>query len=184
MSTCTSSVFGGCSSCSGWNGLNTCGGLSSHVNPYGCSGGTASGYIHPIHCAQARYSCANCENGATLVIHKIVLNACGGQNCTPRTFSLRITGPSYPSGEIFTLRAGSCLELDEPLVIAGLIPGQYTIEEIYACPNQYVSTITGPVCGQTVLLSASCAPTVVTIVSRRRLCRLCTGCHSCSACGV
>lgn len=70
----------------------------------------------------AHFCCAGWENGPTLVIHKIVLEPCGNQSCTERTFTLRITGPSYPNGEIFTLRAGSCTQLDEPLVISGLEP--------------------------------------------------------------
>ncbi len=130
-------------------------------------------WVQPILCNSARYACAECENGATLVIHKIVLEPLGDQSCTPRTFTLRVTGPSYPTGELFQLRAGSCYELDEPLVIAGLMPGQYSIEEVFNTPNEYVSTITGPVCGRCVTLTCSSAPTVVTIVNRRRLCRLC-----------
>lgn len=132
-------------------------------------------YMHPIFCNQAHYCSASTESGATLVIHKIVLEACANQSCTPRTFNLRITGPSYPCGEVFQLRAGNCLELDEPLVISNLEPGAYTIEEIEACPNTYISTITGPVCGHTVLLTAGGPPTVITIVSRKRFCRLCQG---------
>ena len=111
------------------------------------------------------------ENGPTLVIHKIVLEPCGSQSCTERTFTLRITGPSYPNGEIFTLRAGSCTQLDEPLVISGLEPGCYAIEELLNRPNEYCTTITGPVMGNVVQLTNSCVPTVVTIVNRKRLCR-------------
>jgi len=121
----------------------------------------------------AQFSSAGTENGATLVIHKIVLDACGNQSCTPRTFSLRITGPSYPCGEVFHLRAGSCTELDEPLVITGLEPGTYCIEEVHTCQNEYISTFTGPVCGREVTVTNGYYPTVITIVSRKRLCRLC-----------
>lgn len=122
--------------------------------------------------------------GATLVIHKIVLEPCGNQSCTPRNFNIRITGPSYPSGEIFSLRAGSCIELDEPLVIAGLSAGQYTIEEVFTTPHEYITTITGPVDGRTVTLTEGGAPTVVTLVNRKRLCRLCLndGCGCSCAC--
>lgn len=79
-----------------------------------------SEWLHPLCCNPAHFCCAGWENGPTLVIHKIVLEPCGNQSCTERTFTLRITGPSYPNGEIFTLRAGSCTQLDEPLVTAGL----------------------------------------------------------------
>ena len=100
-----------------------------------------------------------------------MLEPCGGQSCTERTFTLRITGPSYPNGETFTLRAGSCTQLDEPLVISGLEPGCYTIEELMSRPYEYCTTITGPVMGNVVRLTNSCVPTVVTIVNRKQLCR-------------
>ena len=128
-------------------------------------------WLHPLCCNPAHFCCAGCENGPTLVIHKIVLEPCGGQSCTERTFTLRITGPSYPTGETFTLRAGSCTQLDEPLVISGLEPGCYTIEELMSKPYEYCTTITGPVMGNVVRLTNSGVPTVVTIVSRKQLCR-------------
>lgn len=69
-----------------------------------------------IRCAATRRISAAraAENGPTLVIHKIVLEPCGGQSCTERTFTLRITGPSYPNGETFTLPRGELHQLDEP----------------------------------------------------------------------
>lgn len=172
MSNCTS----GCSSFP-WHGCNPW-----DFPPFGCCAQwncPYSRWLHPICCNPAYYSCAGSENGGTLVIHQIVLEASGEQSCTPRTFQLRITGPSYPCGEVFTLRAGSCLELDEPLVISGLEAGQYRIEQLWDCGDEFISTFTGPVCGQVVTVSASAAPTVVTIVSRRQRCRRC----GCSACG-
>ena len=132
-------------------------------------------YVQPICSNPAQYSDAGTLQGATLVIHKIALEACGEQSCTPRTYNIRITGPSYPCGEVFQLRAGSCTELDEPLVITGLEPGTYCIEELHRCPNQVISTMTGPVCGHKVTVTNSYMPTVVTICSRRRLCTLCHG---------
>ena len=147
-----------------------------------CSSCPYPEWVQPIFCNQTRYTSAGDENGATLVIHTIVLEPCGDKTCTPRTFTLNITGPSYPNGETFTLRAGSCIELDEPLVISGLIPGCYTIEQLFNTPNEYVSTFTGPVCGQSVMLTNSASPTVVTIVNRKRLCRLCRSAFSCG-CG-
>ena len=149
-------------------------------------GASCSRWVQPIstctaqYANAAQYSNAGTTNGGTLVIHQIVLNACGGQDCTPRTFHIRVTGPSYPCGEIFHLRAGSCLELDEPLVLTGLLPGTYRIEEIYACPNEYISTYTGPVCGRRVTVTNSYFPTVITIVCRKRLCSLCSG-YGCGA---
>ena len=86
--------------------------------------------MHPLLCNPAHLCCAENTNGPTLVIHCILLEPCGNQSCTPRNFTIRVTGPSYPGGETFTLRAGSCTELDEPLVIAGLTPGQYQIEQL------------------------------------------------------
>ena len=134
---------------------------------------------HPLLCNPVHFCCTNPheDNGPTLVIHQILLEPCGNQSCTPRTFTIRVTGPSYPCGETFTLRAGSCTELDEPLVIAGLIPGQYEIEQLNthcSCgcgAGEYDTTFTGPIsCGQ-VSITASRVPTVITIVSRKRLCR-------------
>jgi hypothetical protein len=132
---------------------------------------------HPLLCNPAHFCCAdaNSSNGPTLVIHQILLEPCGNQSCTPRTFTIRVTGPSYPCGETFTLRAGSCTELDEPLIIAGLIPGQYEIEQVNtgcSCgcgSSEYDTTFTGPIsCGQ-VSITASVVPTVITIVSRKRI---------------
>ncbi|MBR5288267.1 MAG: hypothetical protein IKU34_06715 [Clostridia bacterium] len=166
-SSCSANSCGGwCASCGSW--MNRCRNGAQNSCPY-------SQWMHPICCNQAYYSCAGAQNGATLVIHQIALEAGGQQSCTPRSFQLRITGPSYPCGEVFSLRAGSCVELDEPLVISGLEPGQYRIEPLNSCCGDYISTITGPACGQLVTVSAGAAPTVVTIVSRRSLfhCRRC-----------
>lgn len=131
-------------------------------------------WVHPILCNPAHFCDAENDNGPTLVIHQILLEPCGNQSCTPRTFSIRICGPSYPTGEIFTLRAGSCTELDEPLVITGLIPGQYEIEQVTpsACGcSEYDTTYTGPISCNTVSITASRVPVVITIVSRKRICR-------------
>ena len=57
------------------------------------------------------------------------------------------------------------------LVISGLEPGCYTIEELMSKPYEYCTTITGPVMGNVVRLTNSCVPTVVTIVNRKQLCR-------------
>lgn len=149
---------------------NTCGCMPYCPYPH---------WKHPLLCNPAHFCCADDhhDNGPTLVIHQILLEPCGNQSCTPRTFTIRVTGPSYPCGETFTLRAGSCTELDEPLIIAGLIPGQYEIEQVNtSCScgcgySEYDTTFTGPIsCGQ-VSITASRVPTVITIVSRKRVCR-------------
>ena len=189
-----------CCGCADHCGRHNCCGCSDHHGQHGCGcssypcctpvcprgGNTCGQFVQPIFCNSAQFSDAGVTQGATLVIHKIVLEPCGNQSCTPRTFNIRITGPSFPCGEVFQLRAGSCVELDEPLVITGLEPGTYCIEELFSCPNQYISTFTGPVCGRQVTVSNCCAPTVITIVNRRRECALChgfgCGCSSCSIC--
>lgn len=127
-------------------------------------------WTHPLLCNPAHLCCAEYENGPTLVIHKILLEPCGNQSCTPRMFTIRVTGPSYPGGETFTLRAGSCTEIDEPLVISGLIPGQYEIDDL-SCSREYDTTFTGPICCGSVSITASPVPTVITIVSRKRIMR-------------
>lgn len=127
---------------------------------------------HPLLCNPAHYCCAdNQTDGPTLVLHAILLEPCGNQSCTPRSLTLRITGPSYPCGETFTLRAGSCTEIDEPLVIAGLTPGQYEIDLITACCQEYDVTFTGPISDGCVSIVNSCVPTVVTLVARKRFAR-------------
>jgi len=192
----------GCNNCGNWNEWNNWNGWNwidwNSWNWFNCwnrwhwhntqslDGSACSRFMQPILSSPAQFSNAGTENGATLVIHKIVLEPCGNTTCTPRTFNIRVTGPSYPCGEIFRMRAGSCLELDEPLVLTGLRPGTYCIEEIFTCPNEYITTFTGPVCGRHVTVSNSFFPTVVTICNRKRLCRLChgfgCGCTACSAC--
>ena len=130
-------------------------------------------WMHPLLCNPAHLCCAENENGPTLVIHAILLEPCGNQSCTPRTFSIRITGPSYPCGETFTLRAGSCTEIDEPLVISGLTPGQYQIEQLTgcscSCQGEYDTSFTGPICDGSIAIVNSRVPTVITIVNRKRM---------------
>lgn len=169
--------------------MSNCFGCFDPCRPYPCCSDNCLCMQPP--CCCPHYCCAQEDNGPTLVIHKIVLDACGNQSCTPKTFHIRVTGPSYPNGEIFDLRAGSCLDLDEPLVISGLQPGEYCIEELFEKPYEYTATITGPVHGNCVTICDGCAPVVVTIVNRKRLCRLCRGfgygcqcgCHCGCSCG-
>ena len=140
-------------------------------------------WMHPIMHHPVRFCDAENDNGPTLVIHQILLEPCGNQSCTPRTFTIRVTGPSYPCGETFSLRAGSCTEIDEPLVITGLIPGEYQIEQVTStCScgcSEYDTTYTGPISCNSVSVTASRVPVVITIVSRKRFCRR----RRCNRCG-
>ena len=160
------------------HGCNPCG--FPPFCPYG-------DWIQPILCNPVRFCDAENAGGPTLVIHQILLEPCGNQSCTPRTFTIRVTGPSYPCGETFTLRAGNCQELDEPLVITGLIPGQYEIEQVSGasgCCCEYDTTYTGPISCNSVSVTASRVPVVITIVSRKRLNRRRRrGCGGCNGCG-
>ena len=130
-------------------------------------------WMHPILCNPTHFCSAENDNGPTLVIHSILLEPCGNQSCTPKTFTIHITGPSYPCGETFTLRAGSCTEVDEPLVITNLTPGQYEIEQVTSCScgcsGEYDTTFTGPIAGGCVSITNSRVPVVITIVNRKRL---------------
>ena len=141
-------------------------------------------WIHPLLCNPTQFCCVGNDNGPTLVIHSILLEPCGNQSCTPRTLRIRITGPSFPCGEFFTLRVGSCTEIDEPLVITNLEPGQYEIEQILSSCREFDTTFTGPICNGCVSITCSVVPTVITIVNRKRFCRRCRrhGC-GCSNCG-
>ena len=110
-------------------------------------------WIHPLLCNPTQFCCVGNDNGPTLVIHSILLEPCGNQSCTPRTLRIRITGPSFPCGEFFTLRVGSCTEIDEPLVITNLEPGQYEIEQILSSCREFDTTFTGPICNGFSLVS-------------------------------
>lgn len=170
----------GCGDCSGHHDHHPCRPVYPCFPWDPCTAGcmtpcTLHPWAQPIHPLPTPYAGASSAGGATLVVHKIVLEPCGNQSCTPRTFSIRITGPSYPAGEVFRLRAGSCLELDEPLVLTGLEAGTYCIEELFSLPNEYICTITGPARGRNVQVGNGYYPTVITLVNRKRLCSLCHG---------
>ena len=72
-----------------------------------------------------------------LTITKIVVDYKGNLITTPRTFVIKVTGPSYPSGTLMELTNST------PLVLKGLIYGQYTVEELNT--TNYTVTITAPV---------------------------------------
>lgn len=58
-----------------------------------------------------------------LTVCKTVKDANGKTISTPRSFTFTLTGPSYPSGKEMTITSGT------PLVIGGLIYGDYTVSE-------------------------------------------------------
>ena len=61
----------------------------------------------------------------------------GNLTTSPKTFVIKVTGPSYPCGTLMELTNST------PLVLKGLIYGQYTIEELNT--KNYTVTITAPV---------------------------------------
>lgn len=72
-----------------------------------------------------------------LTITKIVVDYKGTLITTPRTFIIKVTGPSYPSGTLMELTNTT------PLVLKGLIYGQYTVEELNT--TNYTVSISAPV---------------------------------------
>ena len=69
-----------------------------------------------------------------LTITIVVVDYKGNLITTPRTFVIKVTGPSYPSGTLMELTNST------PLVLKGLIYGQYTVEELNT--TNYTVTIT------------------------------------------
>ena len=76
------------------------------------------------------------QNGQ-LTITKVLVDSKGKTITTTRTYVVRVTGPSYPSGTLLELTNAS------PLVLTGLIYGQYSVEELNT--TNYTVTISGPV---------------------------------------
>lgn len=76
------------------------------------------------------------QNGQ-LTITKVLLDYYGRVITTIRTFVIRVTGPSYPNGMLMELTNAT------PLVLTGLIYGQYSVEELNT--TNYDVTITAPV---------------------------------------
>lgn len=72
-----------------------------------------------------------------LTITKVLVDYSGKTITTTRTYVIRLTGPSYPSGTLMELTNAA------PLVLTGLIYGQYTVEELNT--TNYNVTISGPV---------------------------------------
>ena len=72
-----------------------------------------------------------------LTITKVLVDYSGKTITTARTYVVKVTGPSYPSGTLMELTNAT------PLVLTGLIYGQYSVEELNT--TNYNVTITGPV---------------------------------------
>jgi len=76
------------------------------------------------------------QNGQ-LTISKVLVDYSGKPITTIRTYVIKVTGPSYPSGTLMELTNAA------PLVLTGLIYGQYSVEELNT--TNYLVTISGPV---------------------------------------
>jgi LPXTG-motif cell wall-anchored protein len=72
-----------------------------------------------------------------LTINKVLKDASGNKLTENLSFTVKVTGPSYPDGKTFTVSTA------EPLVIKGLIYGTYTVEEQGA--DKYTSAVSAPV---------------------------------------
>ncbi|HNW86284.1 MAG TPA: SdrD B-like domain-containing protein [Candidatus Limiplasma sp.] len=72
-----------------------------------------------------------------LTITKILLSYDGATVTTARTFVVKVTGPSYPSGTLMEITNAN------PLVLKGLLYGKYQVEELNAV--SYTVTISGAV---------------------------------------
>ena len=72
-----------------------------------------------------------------LTITKVLVDYSGKTITTARTYVIKVTGPSYPSGTLMELTNAA------PLVLTGLIYGQYSVEELNT--TNYNVTISGPV---------------------------------------
>ncbi len=59
-----------------------------------------------------------------IIIEKVLKDSAGNIVTTPKVFTVKVTGPSYPEGEEFNITNAS------PLIIENLIYGKYTVEEI------------------------------------------------------
>ena len=72
-----------------------------------------------------------------MTITKVLVDYSGKPITTTRTYVVKVTGPSYPSGTLMELTNAA------PLVLTGLIYGQYTVEELNT--TNYNVTISSPV---------------------------------------
>ena len=72
-----------------------------------------------------------------LTITKVLVDYSGKAITTARTYVIKVTGPSYPSGTLMELTNAA------PLVLTGLSYGQYSVEELNT--TNYNVTISSPV---------------------------------------
>lgn len=79
-----------------------------------------SEWLHPLCCNPAHFCCAGWENGPTLVIHKIVLEPCGNQSCTERTFTCASPAPVIPMGRFSPCARAAAPSLTSRSSSAGL----------------------------------------------------------------
>ena len=94
------------------------------------------------------------QNGQ-LTITKLLVDYSGKTITTTRTYVVKVTGPSYPSGTLMELTNTT------PLVLTGLIYGQYSLEELNT--TNYNVTITGPV-----TLSGGATSTAITVRNQEK----------------
>jgi uncharacterized repeat protein (TIGR01451 family) len=86
---------------------------------------------------QGTITVTNREVRGTLSIEKILLDANGNAKNEVKEFEIKITGPSYPSGQTFLIQNGT------PLKLEGLLMGEYSVEELNA--SAYIVTGSEPI---------------------------------------
>jgi len=79
----------------------------------------------------------NQEIRGTLILEKILQDASGNNLSGEREFEIKITGPSFPSGQTYLIKNGI------PLTIEGILLGEYSVEELNA--TAYTVTISNPI---------------------------------------
>jgi|GEM_PF-2979479 len=79
----------------------------------------------------------NQEIRGTLILEKILLDASGNNLSDVKEFEIKITGPSFPSGQTYLIKNGT------PLTIEGILLGEYSVEELNA--TAYNVTISDPI---------------------------------------
>ena len=94
------------------------------------------------------------QNGR-LTITKVLVDYSGKTITTARTYVVKVTGPSYPDGTLMELTNAT------PLVLTGLIYGQYTVEELNT--TNYNVTISGPV-----TLSGGATSAAITVYNQEK----------------
>lgn len=103
----------------------------------------------------ASITVTNQEIRGTLNIEKILLDANGNAKNEIKEFEIRITGPSYPSGQTFLIQNGT------PLKLEGLLMGEYSVEELGA--SAYTVTVSDPI-----HLTSEVRSATITITNREK----------------